>query len=90
MSALSQSSWLCSLHTTKIIQPTKKSILFHPTIPKIIPYKPLQVSSYTVNNPKDEAFLPLNTSNEPQESAEESKSDLNLHLKKLKSTTNHL
>ncbi|XP_021752447.1 uncharacterized protein LOC110717952 isoform X1 [Chenopodium quinoa] len=69
MSSLSQSSWFCSLHSTKTFQPTKKSNLFYPTNPKFINFKPFKVSSIIVRNSKDEL-------NEPEEeSLEESVPD---------------
>ncbi|XP_021837155.2 uncharacterized protein [Spinacia oleracea] len=61
MSSINQSSWLCSLHTTKTFQPTP----FRPTNPKFIKYKPLKFSSFAVCNSKDE-------SNKTEESLKES------------------
>ncbi|XP_021762326.1 uncharacterized protein LOC110727093 isoform X1 [Chenopodium quinoa] len=69
MSSLSQSSWFCSLHSTKTFQPTKKSNLFYPANPNFINFKPFKFSSIIVRNSKDEL-------NEPEEeSLEESVPD---------------
>ena len=67
MSSLSQSSWLCSLHTTKTIQPSKIIIPFHPKI------KSLKFSSFTVSNSKDQSSLTPISSNDSEQTLEESK-----------------
>ncbi|CAO2816190.1 unnamed protein product [Amaranthus hypochondriacus] len=67
MSSLSQSSWLCSLHTTKTIQPSILIIPFHPQI------KSLKFSSFTVSNSNDQSSLTPISSNESEQTLEESK-----------------